>query len=191
MPVRGLELNARVASILVGGLLLAPCMAMAAADREVGVTAVVNTTVEGTPPTQDKRVLATGTKMYFEEKVVTNATGRAQLLFADGSSMTVGPNSDLVIDTFIYNPDTKTGDMTVRLTKGFVRFVGGKISKKRAVKFKTPIGSIGIRGGIGLVQMTPEKGLETDFLFGQEMTLEVNGNVQTTTTPGTFMGGVA
>lgn len=117
---------------LTGAILIA-CLAwsaagMGATDRQVGVTAVVNTKAEGKPPSGDQRTLASGTKMYFEEKVVTNGTGRAQLLFADGSSMTIGPNSDLVIDTFIYNPDTKVGDMTVSLTKGFVRFVGGRIS---------------------------------------------------------------
>jgi hypothetical protein len=187
MLVRALGFRNRVFVGAVCGLIAIPCVAMAAADREVGVTAVVNTEASGTPPSRDSRVLATGTKMYFEEKVVTNATGRAQLLFADGSSMTVGPNTDLVIDTFIYNPDTKVGDMTVRLTKGFVRFVGGKISKRKAVKFKTPIGSIGIRGGIAMVEMSPSKGMVADFLFGTEVTMEVNGNVQTTTTPGTFM----
>ncbi len=158
-----------------------------AANREIGVTSVVNTKAEGTPPTGDTRVLDTGTKMYFEEKVVTDPTGRAQLLFADGSSMTVGPNSDLVIDTFIYNPDTKVGEMTVSLTKGLVRFVGGRISKTKAVKINTPIGSIGIRGGIAMVEMQPGQGMTADFLFGQEMTVEVGNVIQTTTTPGTFM----
>ena len=180
---------------VVGGVLCAVALystlhstlSMAATDREVGVTAGVNTTAQGTPPSGEKRTLLTGTKMHFEEKVVTNATGRAQLLFADGSSMTVGPNSDLVIDTFIYNPDTKTGEMAVNLTKGFIRFVGGRISKKNAVRIKTPIGNIGIRGGIALVEMQPTGALEVDFLFGEELVLEVDGNVQTTTTPGTFM----
>lgn len=172
---------------LVAVFAIAPRALDAAADREVGVTSVVNTKAEGTPPASDTRVLATGTKMYFEEKVVTNATGRAQLLFADGSSMTVGPNSDLVIDTFIYNPDTKVGDMTVSLTKGFVRFVGGRISKRKAVKIKTPIGSIGIRGGIAMVEMQPGQGMTADFLFGTEMTVEVGATTETTTTPGTFM----
>ena len=166
---------------------VAPRAADAATGREVGVTSVVNTKAEGTPPASDTRTLATGTKMFFEEKVVTNETGRAQLLFTDNSSMTVGPNSDLVIDTFIYNPDTKVGDMTVSLTKGFVRFVGGRISKRKPVKIKTPIGSIGIRGGIAMVEMQPGQGMTADFLFGQEMTVEVGNTVETTTTPGTFM----
>lgn len=169
------------------GLVGAPRGADAATDREVGVTSVVNTKAEGTPPASDTRLLETGTKMYFEEKVVTNETGRTQLLFADGSSMTVGPNSDLVIDTFIYNPDTKVGDMTVSLTKGFVRFVGGRISKRKPVKIKTPIGTIGIRGGIAMVEMQPGQGMTADFLFGQEMTVEVGNTVETTTTPGTFL----
>jgi len=184
----GVRLTACVLIIGLGAsIALAPRAVDAATDREVGVTSVVNTKAEGTPPAADTRVLATGTKMYFEEKVVTNATGRAQFLFADGSSMTVGPNSDLVIDTFIYNPDTKVGDMTVSLTKGFVRFVGGRISKRKPVKIKTPIGSIGIRGGIAMVEMQPGQGMTADFLFGTEMTMEVGENVQTTTSPGTFM----
>jgi len=181
-----LNVALRTTAMTLLGLALASPEA-AASNRSIGVASGTTTEARGTPPNEQTRVLSTGTKMFFEEKVSTNETGRAQLLFEDGSSMTVGPKSDLVIDRFVYDPDTRTGDMAVNLTKGIVRFVGGRISKKRAVQFKTPVGTMGIRGGIAVISVEPAGGVEVDFLFGQELTLEVNGAVQTTTTPGTFI----
>ncbi|WP_193179715.1 FecR domain-containing protein [Nisaea sediminum] len=181
-----LNVALRTTALTVLGIALASPEA-GASNRSIGVASGTTTEALGTPPNEDTRVLSTGTTMFFEEKVSTDDTGRAQLLFEDGSSMTVGPKSDLVIDRFVYDPDARTGDMAVSLTKGIVRFVGGRISKKRAVQFKTPVGTMGIRGGIAVISVEPAGGIEVDFLFGREMTLEVNGTVQTTTTPGTFI----
>jgi hypothetical protein len=181
-----LNVALRTTALTVLGLALAGHEA-AASNRSIGVASGTTTEALGTPPNEETRVLSTGTTMFFEEKVSTDESGRAQLLFEDGSSMTVGPKSDLVIDRFVYDPDARSGDMAVSLTKGIVRFVGGRISKKRAVQFKTPVGTMGIRGGIAVISVEPAGGIEVDFLFGREMTLEVNGTVQTTTTPGTFI----
>ena len=86
--------------------------------------------------------------MTADEKVTTKNNDRAHLVFLDGTSLTVGPNSDVIIDKFVYDPDTKTGEMALNVSRGTLRFVGGVISKKSEVKIRTPVASMGIRGGI-------------------------------------------
>ena len=66
-----------------------------------------------------------------------------QVLLVDGSTFTVGPGSDLVIDKFVYDPKTGTGQIAASFSKGVMRFVGGKISKQdNAVYINTPAGAL-------------------------------------------------
>ena len=41
------------------------------------------------------------------------AVGQTQLLFLDESSMSIGPNSDLTIDQFVYDPRTGSGKLAM------------------------------------------------------------------------------
>jgi len=49
-------------------------------------------------------------------------------MFLDGTSLSVGPNAQLTIDKFVYDPATKTGDLAINASKGVFRLVGGKIT---------------------------------------------------------------
>ena len=103
---------------------------LAATDEvEIGVTAASNIDAVGKPPISPARDLETGVEVHFQEVISTDADGRAQLLFQDGTALTVGPQSDLVIDEYVYDPATGLGEMTISISKGVFRLVGGKISK--------------------------------------------------------------
>ena len=68
--------------------------------------------------------------------------GLVQILLRDGSTFTVGANSDLVIDEFVYDPQAGSGKLVASFGKGVARFVGGKLSKKPGgVTVKTPVGN--------------------------------------------------
>ena len=83
------------------------------------------------PPGQVTRVLVPALDVFADERIETDPGGVTQILFRDGSHMTIGPNSDLVIDRFIFDPDTSTGEMAISLGRGVLRFVGGQLSKER------------------------------------------------------------
>jgi len=116
--------------------------------------------------------------------VSTDTNGRAQLLFQDGTALTVGPNSDLVIDEYVYDSATGIGEMTVSISKGVFRVVGGKISKNNPIVFNTPTATVAIRGGMFTGTVT-ESSTDMVLLFGElKMTLP-SGEVSRTTVPGT------
>lgn len=127
----------------------------AATAQRVGVASAVNPDATSQPPGQDVRVIKVGADMRHDERITTSQKGRTHLLFLDGSALTVGPNSEIVLDEFVYDPGTKTGSIALNATKGLFRFVGGKISKQGGVQIKTPTALIGIRGGIGIISVTP------------------------------------
>jgi hypothetical protein len=124
--------------------------------------------LSGAPQSQ----LNIGKSIFYNERINTTGSGLVQVLLVDGSTFTVGPGSDLVIDKFVYDPNKKTGQVVASLSKGVMRFVGGKISKNdEGVTIKTPAGALAIRGGMGMAQVNGPKSAIFAFLYGVEMKL--------------------
>ncbi len=142
------------------------------AQQRVGVNAAVNTNAEGTPPGAVTRKLVIGQDVVHNEDIKTDAGGQTQILFLDGSSVSVGPNSDLLIDDFVYDPATGTGKMTLTAVQGAMRFVGGKLSKQpNAVTLHIGTATIGVRGGVFVADVQPGGKAEVIFIYGQAVTV--------------------
>jgi len=92
--------------------------ATANAQQRVGVNAAVNADATGTIPNGASRRLVIGENVVFNERIQTTTAGQTQVLFLDQSTMTVGPNSDITIDQFVYNPAAGTGTMALSASKG-------------------------------------------------------------------------
>jgi hypothetical protein len=133
---------------LVAGLALSSATAHAEA---VGAAAAVKPASTGTPPGGASRTLQVGTDIQSKERIQTSGSGSLQVMFLDKSSLTIGPNSDLVVDEFVYKQGGGNGAFAARLTKGALRFVGGQISHTSGATITTPAATIGIRGGAALV----------------------------------------
>ena len=146
-----------------------------AVAQQVGVTAAVNPAATGTPPGGQVRTLTIGEKVVHNERIDTDARGLLQVLLADGTTFTVGPNSGLIIDTFVYDPDKGTAKITASLSKGVFRFIGGKTSKTPGgVQLNTPVGTVGIRGGIANLVFDPQQpGIppHIDLVYGNSIQL--------------------
>lgn len=152
-------------------VLLFVCQSHIAQAAKVGVAAAVNpdafSTVDGAPKTQ----LTIGKSIFFNERINTTSSGLVQVLLVDGSTFTVGPGSDLVIDKFVYNPKAQTGEIAATFTKGALRFVGGKISKNpEGVIVNTPQGTLAIRGGMFMAKVWAG-GAIFAFLYGDQLKL--------------------
>src|SRR5215218_5576378 len=160
--------------------------AIGEAAAKVGVTSATDGDPLGKPPTEAERVLRIGIDVQANELITTNANDRAHLVFLDGSSLTVGPNAQLTIDKFVFDPNTKTGELAINASKGVLRLVGGKISKGSPITITTPSSTIGIRGGITILDV---KARQTDsvFVFGKDMAVRGGGQTQVATRPGSMI----
>lgn len=145
------RLNGDILSILAVALACTALSAKPSIAQDVGTAAAVNTLSQGTPPGGGIRVLQIGARVVHNERIQTSASGTVQLLFIDKTTLSVGPNSNLVIDNFVYDPATSTGKMVTTLTKGALRFVGGQLSHQGAATVNTPVATIGIRGGTATI----------------------------------------
>jgi hypothetical protein len=155
-----------------------------AGESQAGTTMAV-TSATGTPKVAPPRRLNVGTDVFQNELIETDATGQVQLVFLDGSAFTMGPNGQMTLDELVYDPSTQKGALVANVVKGSLRFVGGRLSKEEPVTIKTPVGTIGIRGGIGIVSVGPGGSTDASFLFGRSLTLtNSNGQTVTITRPG-------
>jgi hypothetical protein len=159
-----------LASALTVLLLAVPALG----ETSVGVTAAVNPSATGTVGSAI-RTISLGDNVVYSERIQTGGEGLVQILLADGTTFMVGPNSDLVIDSFVYDPNAGTAAVTATFTKGVLRFIGGQASKNGGnVTLNTPVGTMGIRGAMVDVVLDPPAGTppHIDMLFGNEVTLE-------------------
>src|SRR4051812_24560436 len=97
-------------SAVLGVLSLFPS-AVIAQMPQVGVSTAVNPAALATPPDAPQRALYIGNEIVHNERIQTEDSGQAQILFVDQSAFTVGPGSDLVIDDFVYDPATTQGKL--------------------------------------------------------------------------------
>ncbi len=186
---------ARLGATLLGGVAAIGLLAGDPALARVGVTSQTTNNPQGTPPQQRQRTLQVGIDVFADERIQTTANDRAHLLFLDGSSLTVGPNSDLKIDRFVYDPASGKGELAVSAAKGIFRLVGGKITKSNEATIKVGTSTIGIRGGITIVNApecpagTPpaECQAQAYFMFGQQLTVSNPDGTQTAVRPGSLI----
>jgi hypothetical protein len=115
---------------------------------KIGVAAAVQGKVEVASGGAVGRVLESGRPIFMGDVVTTGPGGRLQILLLDQTIFTIGPNSSLVIDEFVYDPATDDGRIAAQVVTGAFRFVTGRIGHKVPdhMKVTLPAGTIGIRG---------------------------------------------
>lgn len=167
---------------LFASLLLASGVAQA--QSPIGITSAVNPAARA-----GARLLVVGNQLSQNERIATDAQGQAHIMFVDQSTMSIGPNSELVLDRFVYDPARNTGQMGAQISRGVLRFVGGRISHQGNVEIRTPTATIGIRGAVAFVSLLPDGSLLVMLGFGQYMRLVFqNGQVIEINRPG--FGGI-
>ena len=140
-----------IGASFVAALLASVAPFSGAKAQSAGSVSAVNPSTTGTPPGGASRSLLIGSNVVHKERVQTSAEGTAQITFPDRTTLNVGRNSNLLIDEFVYNPESGSGRMAMSLARGALRFVGGQVSHTSGASVKTPAATLGIRGGVATV----------------------------------------
>ena len=84
----------------------------------------------------------------FSYDTVKTGNGKVGIVFVDDTKVDITEHSKLLIDEFVYDPNTKTGSLPLKATLGTVRYASGQIAKnsKQNVKISTPTANISVRG---------------------------------------------
>lgn len=90
------------------------------------------------------QTIRVGTNVSARELVRTGPGSATALRFVDGSNLDIGEGSEVVLDTFVFDPNGPD-DVVVNVTKGALRFVSAGVGPHRAT-VKMPNALLGIRG---------------------------------------------
>ena len=165
--------SALATSALAAFILSSLTIQSAQAGERVGVAAAVKPDATSRPPGGETTTLNIGKAVLYNERIDTSGSGVVQVLLLDGSTFTVGPGSSLVIDKFVYNPSSGKGALVASISKGALRFVGGKLSKQeQGIAVKTPAGALTVRGGIALIKVNGPNHLAAACVFGNFLALK-------------------
>ena len=117
---------------------------------------------------QDGKKLNVGDPIYFGDTITTNEGGKSQILFVDQTVMTVGSNTELTIDEFVYDAENTDGKLLSTIKSGSVKILTGKISEKNPENLvvETPAGTIGTRGTEFKAAVDPETSKSKILLIG-------------------------
>lgn len=179
--------------VLLTTAALAGGKAQAAIQDEItiGNTKVVVKTVIGTYE-GDLRVLDLEDDVYHNELIETEEESATKLIFLDETELTLGPESSVVLDRFVFDPDPSKASLVMTATKGIFRFTSGKLPKN-AYRLHTPAATIGIRGTVlefaieaaddgsasQVVKIALQEGAATvDDCRGEELVLEAGQSVE-------------
>jgi hypothetical protein len=101
---------------------------------------------------------AVGLAVREADKIVTGADGAVGVTFSDNSLLSLGPNSALAIDRYVFDSTTNAGRFDSTLSKGTLAGVSGKIVKQspEAMRVHTPSAIMGVRGTDFVVQVEPK-----------------------------------
>ena len=142
------------------------------AFAEIGAVSAVNRDMNGTPPSQVSRSLELGNQVFRDERIQTSSIGSGQIIFRDQTSISIAPHSDMVLDSYIFDPESSTGEVTISLAKGALRFIGGRITKSRDAIIRTPTATIGIRGGMSIIQVAESGATSVIQIAGERTTVK-------------------
>ena len=135
--------------VLAGILFSVP----AAAAVQAGVTAAVRGDVDLVPVVEKvKHRAESGEDVFLGDEISSQDESRMQLMLLDETVFTIGPNTEMTVDEFVYDPATGAGQVTASLAKGVFRFMTGKVAQAAPedMVVRLPVGTIGIRGTIGV-----------------------------------------
>ena len=137
----------RRALLIIFVVLAAASCAVAGELRPIGL--VKSAAGEAYIMRQGQRVTALpGAGLMPGDLLATGANGALGVILRDDTVLSLGPSSQTSIESFNFEPAQGNLGMVLRMTRGVIEYLSGKISKLApgSVRIETPSATLGIRG---------------------------------------------
>lgn len=91
--------------------------------------------------------------IYLNDVVQTAANSALGITFNDATTFNLKANTQITIDTYVYEDGGKNNAGVFDVAKGTAAFVAAAVAKTGDMKITTPTAALGIRGTTGLVEV--------------------------------------
>ena len=114
-----------------------------------------------------------------ENEQVKTKNGGTVVQFVDTTRLAIDPHSDVLLDHFLFNPESTVRDGAINITKGVLRLTSGINPHQDNVTISTPVASLTVRGtdvvvkveDDGMTRVDVEKGAVKAKTCGQDPVL--------------------
>jgi hypothetical protein len=108
---------------------------------------------------QAKLPVKAGDPIYAMDTIETGEHGSIGITFIDNTVFSAGPNSEVALAKFSFEPTGSGGEMLADVHRGTLSVVSGDITKRTpgALKIKTPTAVLGVRGTTFAVQVAGDR----------------------------------
>ncbi|MCZ8256552.1 MAG: FecR domain-containing protein [Polaromonas sp.] len=133
-----------------------PAAAPAEIPRQAGFVKTLKGKVElfGPEANTAARPAQAGDVLLPGGRITTGPDSAASVVLRDGTTLVVGPSSQLELKAFTFDATTHDGNLLASLFKGSLRIITGLIGKTHpeAVRIETQFAFVGVRGTDFIVQ---------------------------------------
>jgi FecR protein len=152
--------------IYTAGLAVVLSGGAAAQQKTIGnATRIVHVVTGAISSKEEPAVLRAGIDVFSNEIVKTAEDSAALLVFQDKTELSIGADSEIVLDRFVFDPDPNKSAVAVSILSGVARFSTGVLPKS-AYTIRTPSATMSVRGTTLVI--TVEKGEVKNPLFQEE-----------------------
>jgi hypothetical protein len=138
------SIHTAIATVLFGATTIAVAYG-AATSTPVGDVEAVQQDAYGTPPASARAAKHRGDGVVFQETLETLQKSGMLVKFTDGSKLTLGANSQVLVDSFVYAPGDSNSKALISLPAGALRYVTGAMPKGQTT-IDTPTATMVLRG---------------------------------------------
>lgn len=171
------------AAALFLGLNLTAITQAKSENIEIGSVEEISLALYGTVTGGDSERLYENDNVFADELIETVKKSSAQIRFLDDTDLWLGASSQLILDSFIYDPDRGTGELVAELGTGLFRFVTGHLPNEN-YEILTPVAVIGIRGTDFSVSVAANGATEVAVYSGQVTVSPRGGGAPQSVDPG-------
>jgi VCBS repeat-containing protein len=93
--------------------------------------------------------LNAGDQILKGDVILTADGASAAIMLVDGTALNLGANTRMVMNEFVYDPNSTNNSSMLSLVTGSFAFVSGQVAKTGGLNFETPVATMGIRGTTG------------------------------------------
>lgn len=137
--------------------ILAALLFCSAAIADDSVIGYIKTITDQTTISDGGNVIQAGlgSPVHAGSLIKTDEHGSTGLTLKDNTILSIGPNTELHIEAYQFEPQHEKLQLSANLLKGTLHYISGVIAKLKpeAVTVKTPTGVIAVRGTRFLVKI--------------------------------------
>ena len=176
------DLSRRFAALAVIGAIACTAASAPAGADLIGLVKRVKSSAYGTPPGSEREKKFRRFPVVQDELLETGSGAGMLVEFLDETTLTLGADASLMIDTFVYHPATANVTTVLSLSVGTLRFISGKVGYA-TMQIVTPTAAIAIRGSDAIISVAPDGATTVAVLDGEFEVSNSDGDEQATVGP--------